>query len=127
MKTYQKIAREFDRYFRNLTTDNTEWVADAESQIEELCKNHLPSGSGIDCGTKFDFDSSRPERLVFICEYHHMDEWGSYDGWTTHSVILTPSLSFGFSLRITGRDRNQIKEYLADTYYEAFNEEVAEL
>ena len=49
-----------------------------------------------------------------------MTEHGYYDGWTEHDVIVTPSLrSPGFSLRITGRNRRDIKEYIADAFHDA--------
>jgi hypothetical protein len=71
-------------------------------------------------------DASIPEKLVFIVEYHHMAESGMYDGWTSHRIIVTPSLARGFSLKITGKDRNQIKEYLADVYHNWLDTEIQE-
>jgi hypothetical protein len=44
-----------------------------------------------------------------------MNDGGFYDGWTEHTVVVTPSFR-GINLRISGRDRNQIKEYLYETY-----------
>ena len=85
---------------------------------------NLPSGSGIDNAPKFDFDKSTPEKLVFDFGYHHMNDGGYYDGWTDHQLIVTPSLQFGFSLRITGRDRNQTKDYLYETFQYALAEDV---
>jgi hypothetical protein len=54
-----------------------------------------------------------------------MNEQGSYDGWTEHTVIVTPSLAMGYRLRITGRDRNGIKEYMHDVFNAALNEDTA--
>jgi hypothetical protein len=54
-----------------------------------------------------------------------MNDNGMYDGWTTHQVIVTPSLAFGFTLKITGRDRNQIKDYLSETYHYALEQHIA--
>lgn len=45
-----------------------------------------------------------------------------YDGWTDHTVIVTPSLRSGFDIRITGRDRNQTKEYLYEVFDSALRE-----
>ena len=86
----------------------------------------MPSGSGIDSGTKLDFDRSKPNRLVFTAPYHHMNDDGMYDGWTDHDIIVTPDLGFGFDLRITGRDRNQIKDYLGDTFAEALRQDITD-
>lgn len=94
---------------------NDEWLAKHWDRAEQLVKDWMPSGSGIDNGTTLDPDST-PDRLVFNTSYHHMDEGGGYAGWTEHQVIVTPSLSSGFELRITGKDRNQIKDYLYDVF-----------
>jgi hypothetical protein len=90
---------------------------DAEDRLFTYQKNHLPSGSGVDRGCKIDLDDSGPEKIVITFGFHHMDEHGSYDGWTDHKAIITPSLHFGFNLRITGKDRNGIKEYLSDLFH----------
>ncbi len=109
------IAHRLAAYHNCQAKGNTEWEAKHMQAIEDCMKRTAPSGSGIDCGTKLD-DSSTPDKLVFTLSYHHMDEHGSYAGWTDHTVIVTPSLAFGFNLKITGRDRNQIKEYLHEVY-----------
>lgn len=44
-----------------------------------------------------------------------MNECGYYDGWTAHTITVTPSFS-GFNLLISGRDRNDIKAYIRDTF-----------
>lgn len=97
---------------------NVKWLDKHITKIGEIVSNHAPSGSGIDCGTKFDENASNPEKLVFTFEYHHMNEAGYYDGWTSHKAIVTPSLSFGYRLRITGSDRNMVKDY----FYDLFND-----
>jgi hypothetical protein len=98
-----------------------EWFIKHQYRIEELTKNFMPSGSGIDNGTKFNFELSKPEKLFFNSSFHHMDEMGGYDGWTDHNIIVTPSLQFGIEIRITGRDKNMIKDYLYDIFYDALN------
>ena len=44
-----------------------------------------------------------------------MSETGFYDGWTEHKVIVTPSFA-GIDLRITGRNRNDIKDHIHDCF-----------
>lgn len=104
-------------------TNSVNWGNRHESTIESLVKNFMPSGSGVDCGTKLLFDESNSERLVFAFSFHHMNECGYYDGWTEHKAIVTPSLQFGYNLKITGRDRNGIKEYLHETFAFALDRE----
>lgn len=93
------------------------------ARIDVLCANVLPSGSGWDNGTRYDHDRSTPNHLVLYGSWHHMDDNGSYDGWTDHEIHVRPSLAFGFDLRVTGRDRNEIKDYLAEMFDAALREE----
>ena len=90
-----------------------------EERLTELLKE-LPHGSGLDAGVEFDSDNSTSEKLVFLTAFHHMNENGYYDGWTEHKIIIKPSLQFGFTISITGRDRNQIKEYLHEVFQNTF-------
>ena len=93
-----------------------EWAVKHEEGILELVKEFLPSGSGFDSGTKIDFDRSKPERLVFTTAFHHMDENGYYSGWTNHEVVVIPSFITGVDIRITGPNRNDIKEYMHEAF-----------
>lgn len=90
-----------------------------QDRAESLVRNAMPSGSGIDTGTTLDLESSTPDRLCFSLSFHHMDEMGGYSGWTDHRVICRPSLLWGLDIRVTGRDKNGIKDYLGDVYAHA--------
>ena len=126
MKLYEKIAHLINAIDNcaNRTPRNTEWEDRHTDTIEQLIKDMMPSGSGIDRGTEIDFYRSTDQKLVFTFGFHHMDEHGGYDGWTEHKAIVTPDLAFGMKLKITGRDRNFIKEYLHETYHYALTQEV---
>ena len=95
-----------------------EWARKHEETISKLVHERMPSGSGFDCGTQMDCSQSHAEKLVFTTSYHHMHESGMYDGWTDHTVTVTPSFG-GINIRISGRNRNDIKEYMHDTFYQA--------
>lgn len=94
-----------------------EWFEKHTDRIKQLVSLYLPSGSGFDTGTVIDLESSHADKLVFNTEFHHMDENGMYDGWTEHTVTVKPSLGFGMHLRISGRDRNGIKELIEETFW----------
>lgn len=128
-KLYQRLASALCAMRNCIASNNSEWLGKHEDTLLYLVKNHMPSGSGVDSGTKFDVDAClrNPERLVFTFGYHHMNESGMYDGWTHHKAIVTPSLQFGFKLRITGPDRNGIKEYLHDLFSTALDQEINDL
>ena len=107
-------------WLKNLAGDKTrqQYIDQANENIEKECKN-LPSGSGIDSGTKLNMQESSKNKIVFNFSFHHMDENGSYDGWTDHKAIFTPSFEFnGYDLKITGKDRNEIKDYLHELFGE---------
>lgn len=98
---------------------NQEWAERHEERALDLVSRHLPSGSGFDAGTALDLDKSTGEKLVFTTSFHHMNEGGMYDGWTQHTITVRPSLLFGFVLTVGGRDRNDIKNYIGETFHEA--------
>jgi len=125
MKLYQQLASLVQTRLNCIESKNDEWFDKHEERIEALVKNHMPSGSGFDSGTALDLGASDPDRLVFRTSFHHMDGYGMYDGWTEHDIIVTGSLAFGFSLRITGRDRDQIKDYITDCFSTALNTDIA--
>jgi len=93
---------------------NTEWIEKHRERIKQMM-GHAPSGSGFDNGTTLDMDKSGGSKLVFNTAYHHMNEHGYYNGWTDHTVTVTPSFD-GFDLKISGRNRNDIKEMMHDTF-----------
>jgi hypothetical protein len=122
VKTYQKIASLLQAIINCEKSNNQEWLYNHRQTIDELMKN-APAGSGFDSGTSLDFLKSTPEKLVFNTAFHHMGENGFYDGWSKHEVIITPSLAFGFNIRVTGRDRNEIKDYIAEMMDSFLNED----
>lgn len=124
MKVYEAIAQAFIARENCARSGNAEWYARHEDNLRALCREYLPSGSGFDNGTGLDFSSSRVNRLVFETSFHHMDENGSYCGWSGHSVILTPDLGLRFDVRVTGRNVRGIKDYVAETFTHAFNDDV---
>lgn len=119
MKRYMKLARTLAW----LETVSESWRDTAEADLKAVMDT-APAGSGIDDGIQV--ISYKPGRIVLSCDFHHMNDGGFYDGWTKHTAVITPSLEWGFDLRITGKDRNGIKEYLVDTLHGWLDEEVEE-
>ena len=99
-----------------------EWIGRHTENIGKLVSEYMPSGSGFDCGTKMDLIESHTEKLVFTTSFHHMNDGGFYDGWTDHTITVRPSLVFDFTLTISGRDRNGIKEYLGQVFQECLTQ-----
>ena len=108
---YKAIANTLQAYQKCIESDNKEWQDKHESRLEFLTYNYMPSGSGIDAGITLDMESSKEDKLIFNLSYHHMNDHGYYDGWTDHKLIVTPSLTSDFNLRITGKNRNDVKDF----------------
>lgn len=95
---------------------NQEWIGKWSERIKRLC-DLLPSGSGIDTGTSVVEISTN--KVVLACSFHHMNEHGSYNGWTDHTITIRPDFLYKLDIKISGKDRNEIKDYLHDVYYTA--------
>jgi len=119
MKMYQQIEQTMAALIRSENSGNTQWV-DKWSELLDSLEKELPSGSGFDAGTQIDIDDARDQmekhgritRIVMSTAFHHMDECGSYCGWTEHTVRVYPDFASGFRLVITGQNKRQIKDYI---------------
>ena len=101
---------------------NTEWQEKWTDHLSKLVAN-LPSGGGFDAGTTLDEDKSDPTRLVFHTSFHHMNDVGMYDGWTEHVVTIIPTFT-GYDIRVSGRNRGELKDYIADVFLSCLSAEV---
>lgn len=119
-KLYQVIASAVDSHKRCKESGNS-FASQWEDTLDTIERDYLPHGSGIDSGTKIDRDKTTATRIVLTFGFHHMDSNGFYCGWTDYTAVITPSFD-GIDLRITGRDRNGIKEYLHQTFDYCLNE-----
>ena len=107
--------------------ETQEQLENHETNLKKLI-DYLPSGSGIDNGVELDRDESHAERLVFHFSYHNMDENGYYEGWDDYTMIVTPSLLFGFNLEFKGEgvtdDNDDLIDYLHDTFNQSLHSRV---
>lgn len=94
-------------------------------EIERIVAAYMLSGSGFDSGTKFNFERSTESRLVFTVDFHHMNDAGMYDGWTTHTVTIESTFTSP-NVKISGRDRNGIKDYIADSILPLMSQQITE-
>lgn len=113
---YRILAQAVVQYDNCIKSDNQEWRGKTMDRINRLVKNYLPSGSGFDAGTKLDLEMSDGDKLVFHTSFHHMDQNGMYDRWTEHTVTVRASLAFGMDIKISGRNRNEIKDLIHDEF-----------
>lgn len=116
-KVYQILASKAQARINCQEAEDTEWQDRHEEAMLELVEDTAPSGSGFDCGTQIDIDKSTGEKLVFTTSFHHMDEGGSYDGWTEVEIVVSPSLVYGFTLEVIGQDRDDVHDYIGDVFH----------
>lgn len=124
---YQRLACIIDARLRCIATDNQTGLSIHDDRLAYIQDNLLPHGSGFDSGTTIDLDRSKEDRVILCTSFHHMNDTGYYDGWTDHEIIVTPSLVLGYRMRVTGRNRNQIKNYIADVFGSALDHEAENL
>ena len=120
---YSAIASAIDARKRCKETNNTVWIDNWTEAIKRAEREYLPRGSGIDGGTKIDLEHSHANKIVLTFDFHHMDDSG-YRDWTQHTAIITGALVGQFDLRITGPNRNDVKEYLYQTFEYALTQRV---
>lgn len=123
MKTITAIIQEIVAR-RNCVESGNEELEQKHGETIKALQESLPSGSGFDSGTEIDVESSGRLRLVLTTAYHHMNDGGFYDGWTSHTITVRPDLLFGFTLTISGKDKNDIKDYIGKVFTNALNAEV---
>ena len=103
---------------------NAEWHGRWSSYIAKL-QAELPHGSGLDGKVEFILDKCNSRRVVIFVEFHHMKH-GYYVGCTDHEIVATAT-HCGLCIDVTGRDRNGIKDYLAELFYDALTQPAPEL
>lgn len=94
-----------------------------EEELDRIQNCYLPSGSGFDGGTQILLDECSGIKVAFQTAFHHMNGDGFYTGWTHHKVTVRASFT-GYDITINGRNLNNIKEYISDTFYHALNDPI---
>ena len=120
-KVYEEIASLIIAIDNCNQAGNWEWMEKHESRIEEIASSYLPSGSGFDSGSTVNIGDSTRNKIVINSSYHHMDEMGGYDGWTDITVVVTPSLAFGFDIKIKTPGIPTKYRMDRDHYHECFS------
>lgn len=123
MKLYQEIASLITARQNCYNTGNTEWFDRHEDALQEI-NSLLPSGSGFDSGSRIDLQKSNGEKICITTAFHHMNDNGMYTNWSDHVVTVKPSLQFGFLLSISGKDFNDIKEYIVDIFSDVLDSDI---
>ena len=111
MKLYQKIAR-----VASQKNSLKKW-----EEFKSLQKL-LPNGNLIRReGGSMILLKSTETKIVIDTAYWHYET----SRWTEHQVVITPSFEGEINIRITGKNEDNIKEYLQDIFREALMQEYA--
>jgi hypothetical protein len=121
------LALLVDQYLRCCETGNKEREDKSKARIEYLVSEYFPSGSGWDNGTKIQLEDCTADKIVLCGAFHHMNNDGYYVGWTEHTITVKASLAHVFDLRISGLDRNEIKDYLAEMFSDILSHSILEM
>ena len=111
MKVYQQLARLVD------WNPTGEYLDSKNKRVDELIDKYLPSGSGFDGKIELD-EKSTDKKIILHVEYHHMNDNGFYDGWSTFKIIITPSLAYDYSLVVKGE--TVVKKYFYDGVFKNY-------
>ena len=82
----------------------------------------LPSGAGFDNGTRINVELSGDDVVVLETSFHHMNDQGSYIGWTDHTVTIQPSFN-SVTMQINKHNQNTIKDYIAEVFDHCLTQE----
>lgn len=126
MRVAEKIALHVDALRRCEMQGKKDMVQHWKEQIDRIVERYLPRGCGFDAGTQLSVEDSQPERLVFYTSYHHMDGYGYYTCWTHHRVVVRPSFVYGVDVQVSGPNRGDIKDYIANLFTECLLAEAEE-
>lgn len=109
---YQKIARVASQ-------------KDAMLKREELVmlQELLPIGNGINYGCVISLKKSTEKRIVIYTAYWHPNDSYETSRWTHHQIVITPSFEREINIRVTGKNVDNIKEYLQEVFREALMKE----
>lgn len=126
---YQELAAAIGAWKRCADKGDAKWSQRWSARILQL-QALLPDGAGIDRGTRVDLHLSHDSKLVMYADFNHMNPpsnlWtDGCDGWSTHTITVTPTFD-GFNLRISGRNRNYVKDHLHDIFSVALGQDSPE-
>ena len=122
-KLYKHFSGTLQAYQNCIKTGNEIWEKKHLEKLNAMI-DELPHGSGIDSDVELNLEKSNPNKLVFNFSFHFMDENGMYDGWIDYKLTVIPDLYNDFYLNITGRNKQEIKDYLYEIFDYALKQEV---
>ena len=133
-KLYEAIAQTASALKNCEKSGNVDgWLQRHESKLDRIAQDYLPSGSGIDCGTKINLRHTNDRQIILTGNYHVLNDVGYYTHWIDYTVYVLPSLIGHIDITIAGDFFNEegeedenLKDYLYDIYHECLTSEYKE-
>lgn len=120
---YRQIASTLQAMRNCRDSGNTEWYDKHRERLEDMARDHLPSGAGIDGGCRLSLDEqgSSPNRVTILFDYHHMNDMGTYTHWSGYYLHIETSLVYELCLDLASQGDEPLDEHLADYLCEVFD------
>lgn len=114
---FRAIARVLLARETSTERGNQEGVDNQNKFLKDLEK-FLPSGAGIDNGTKIDLENSTSSKIILTFSYHRMNDNGFYVGWFDYQVDikLPRNLTCDYNLMFHGDEVLNDLDYLHDVF-----------
>lgn len=97
-----------------------DWFNNHDFTLYQIERNYLPHGSGINSGCTIEREFKK-DCVILHVPYHNMDENGYYCGWSDFKIVCKPEFD-GISLKIIGKDKYFVKDYLYDLFNNCLTE-----
>ncbi len=124
MKLYDKLISYIEEIDKSAKRGNIVLALENSDEAKRLTWKYMPSGNGIVEGPTISITESTCKKLVFTFKFRHLDSDGQYDGWTRHTVIAKPSSRFGFYVRVSGTDWNNVLSDMEHVFTSALEQEI---
>jgi hypothetical protein len=123
-KLHQALANLVEARLDCIQSGNDELRNRHEKCGDQLVREYMPRGGGLDRGTTLDWSRSLPDKLVFSTSFHHTDDAGQCTHETTHLVTVRAHLARGYKLSIARCNRDRIRKFMTDFFGAALDQNV---
>ena len=108
MKLYQKIAR--------VASQKDDILIKWEEFV--MLQKLLPIGNGIEKECVISLKSTKKRIVIDTAYWHEL-----LQEWTEHQIVVTPSFEGEINIRVTGKNVDNIKEYINEVFRKALMKE----
>jgi len=100
-----------------LVQNRAEWQAKHEHTLRQFVRETAPCGQTW-YSTGLNIKKSSTTQLVFRGAFRHEDRW------TEHTITVKPNFGLGFTFKISGLNKNDVKDCLKEMFTNWLSSEV---